>query len=99
MEKEEYWKKHSEAQRVSGQSMEEYCQSHELNFNSLQYWRAKLSGKRGGEGAKGSRFVQVKVAGSQPVDSGVVARLLFGEGLVLECMSWPEAKWIREVRS
>lgn len=105
MERREYWKQHSEGQRVSGQSMKEYCASHDLNLNSLQYWRAKLSGKRGGEGMKQSRFIEVHVGRAKsvqpmgPVEPEVVARVTLGDCFVLECLSWPSAEWLRGLKS
>jgi transposase-like protein len=95
MEKVEYWQRHDEEQRRSGLTIRAYCERHQLKKHNLNYWREKFR-RTGAKSPKG--FVRV-VEKKQESETLVVARLTLSDGMVLECMTWPEVQWLRGLQT
>lgn len=61
-EKQEFWRQHIEAWKVSGQSQAEYCEEQKIKKSTLGYWRSQL--------LKRKRFVEIplKIESQSPID-------------------------------
>ncbi|HEY9119560.1 MAG TPA: hypothetical protein VIN33_07360 [Marinobacter sp.] len=45
-EKFEYWQRHIDAWRRSGQLQRAFCEEHQLRYSTFSYWRTKLNRNR-----------------------------------------------------
>jgi len=43
LKRERTWRRHIERQRVSGQTIREYCESHQLRETSFYFWRQEIA--------------------------------------------------------
>ena len=98
----EEWFAHFEAQALSGQSMQSYCQLHGLcnrHFSQRRKqlgWHVEEKITRTHSGICHERFVPVQVQSRLPVsESGKV--VLSCSGLRLECPAEVSASWLVEV--
>lgn len=100
---EKQYLEHAQAAEGQGVSLSQYCRTAALNVSSLYNIRRQLV-KRGvlprqrAVRRRGSEkpFVAVRVA-PPTVASGGVCRLQSPSGWVIECASWPEPIWIRDL--
>ena len=93
---------HAERAQSQGQTVAEYCRQVGLSPHALYSARRKLS--KGGvppgsperrrARRKPGKFIAVNVATSLPA---VVCRVRHPTGWVVECSSWPDPIWMREL--
>ena len=69
-----------------GVSLPEYAEAYGVELEALQSAQAALSA-----------FVPVTVIDETPAATGMVCRLVHGDGWTLECQSWPPASWLRSL--
>ena len=93
VEKAEYWREHDHGQRQSGLSVRSYCQREGVKVYTFNYWRQKF---RDQKPVKATSFIRVIEAKAR-LHEEVVARLRLGSEVVLECLAWPEAGWLRDL--
>lgn len=94
---------HARAAESQGVRLAQYYRANGLSVYSLYNVRRRLIKKgivargRGGRStasSKPERFIAVRVA---PVGMGAVCRLRHPSGWLIECGSWPEVSWLREL--
>ena len=84
-----YWQQQLEAWQSSGQTQQDYCKTHELNYHRFGYWLRKFRRQsQQAQSQKGSGFVPVThLAPSQSAElslalpSGLVLRGIAGDNL------------------
>ena len=95
MDKLSKWRIHDEGQRRSGLTIEAYCRQEGLNSHTFSYWRKRIAD------AKPVRFENsfIRVKESRPeLIAQPVARIALGDDLSLECLQWPDRRWLVELR-
>ena len=92
-ERRDYWSRHVEAWRQSGQSRKAYCEKHGLSYWSMREWIRKLA-----EPAS-QRLVELERAGDGAEHSGERApiELAVGDRYVLRLWPHLRAAQLREV--
>ena len=95
MDKLSKWRVHDEGQRRSGMTIEEYCRRESLNFHTFCYWRKRIADSK--PARFHNTFIRVKESRQEPSNSAV-ARIALGEGLSLECLQWPDRRWLQGLR-
>jgi hypothetical protein len=95
---------HAERAQSQGQTLAEYCRRMGLSPHVLYSARRQLkmkgvlaqAPKRQGVSGKPGQFVSVSVA--EPARSvSATCRLRHPSGWVMECGSWPEPSWLRDL--
>ena len=82
-----YWQQQLEAWQSSGQTQQDYCKTHELNYHRFGYWLRKFRRQsQQAQNQKGSGFVPVLHSGtsqsaglSLALPSGLVLRGIAGD--------------------
>ncbi len=93
---------HVERAQSQGQTVAEYCRQTGLNAHVLYSARRQLrksgalpgSHKRRRVRNEPAKFIAVSVTDSVPA---VVCRVRHPTGWVIECASWPDPNWIKEL--
>jgi hypothetical protein len=79
-ERQRFWREHVIAQRTSGMTVRAFCDSQQLSYDALVYWRKKLEREKS---AASFALVPVSFAATQQADPcpgpGAPLRLLIGE--------------------
>ena len=88
-EKQQFWLKHIEAHKLSGESRSEYCSRHGLKSDHMSYFKKHLK-QRGNAGKVVSNFVKI----SPPVSANLTIR--FSSGIAIE---FPSSSLIEVIRS
>ncbi len=89
------WRVHDEGQRRSGLTIEEYCRRESLNFHTFSYWRKRIADAK--PVSLSNTFIRVKESRQEPV-AHPVARIALGDDLSLECLQWPDRRWLLDLR-
>jgi hypothetical protein len=103
--------KHFRQARESGASFAEYCRSSGLKANEWHAVRHGMvvkglmsPGQGGGAKKKSSRRerarfipVRVKSSGVMVASAVLACRVRHPSGCVIECVSWPDSGWMREL--
>ena len=101
---EKQYLEHAQAAESQGVPLSQYCRTAALSVSSLYNIRRQLV-KRGvvprrrraaRTRASEKSFVAVRVTQSNVV-RGSICRVQSPSGWVIECASWPEATWIRDL--
>lgn len=93
---------HAERAQSQGQTVVEYCRQTGLSVHALYSARRKLKEKGMLPGTpkrrrplkKPGKFISVSVAESVPA---VVCRLRHPSGWAMECASWPDPSWMKDL--
>lgn len=88
--KQDFWKKHLEAQPASGMSIKAYCREHGLNFSSWCYWRKRFSGVSTQTSEGQGPFIPIVM----PDFSSNVIRLRVGLSVHLEIPATVSPEWV-----
>jgi len=95
---------HAERAQVQGQTLAEYCRQTGLSPHVLYSARRQLKAKgvlaqapkRQRASGKPRQFIAVKVGESARAGS-LICRLRHPSGWVMECGSWPEPSWLKDL--
>ncbi len=93
---------HVERAQSQGQTVAEYCRQTGLSVHALYSARRQLrdqgllpgTPKRRPVRKKADKFIAVSVTEAAPV---VVCRVRYPGGWVIECASWPDPSWMKEL--
>lgn len=93
--RQQFWMKHVEAARRSGQTLIRYARVHGLPVGSLYNATSRSKRANRGEVVAGSAFVPVTIEASALAP--VRCRLQHAAGWQLEFEHLPDARWLREL--
>ena len=100
-ERRDYWSRHIEAWRQSGQSRKAYCEEHGLSYWSMRDWIRKLAESAEPAAPTSQRLVELESVGDSTEHGSERApmELAVGDRYVLRL--WPQlrASQLREVLS
>jgi hypothetical protein len=93
---------HAERAQSQGQTVAEYCRQTGLSVHALYSARRELKEKGLLLGAprrrpvrkKAGKFITVRVTEAAPA---MVCRVRHTAGWVIECASWPDPSWVKEL--
>lgn len=93
---------HAERAQSQGQTVAEYCRQTGLSVHALYSARRELKEKGLLPGApkrrparkKAGKFITVSVTDAAPA---VMCRVRHPAGWVIECASWPDPSWMKEL--
>ena len=88
-EKQQFWLKHIEAHKLSGESRSKYCNRHGLKSDHMSYFKKNLK-QRGSSGKAVSNFVKI----TPPVSANLTIR--FSSGVAIE---FPSSSLVEVIRS
>jgi hypothetical protein len=97
---------HAERAQSQGQTVAEYCRETGMSPHVLYGVRRQMrkkgllegSPRRRRVGGKTGRFIAVSVVESAPVPAvGAACRVRHPSGWIIECGSWPDPSWIKEL--
>jgi hypothetical protein len=89
-EKQEHWSRLVAEQKISGQSVVEFCQTKGINEHTFGYWRVKLSAPAKVVEKTKPAFVRVERRAAENLKVKVI---LSGQ-VELLCETFPDPKWL-----
>ena len=98
-ERRDYWSRHIEAWRQSGQSRKAYCEEHGLSYWSMRDWIRKLTESAAPAAPPSQRLVELEPVGGGAEHGGERAPIEVAVGDRYVLRLWPHlrAEQLREV--
>lgn len=89
IENESYWKKHTEALKISGLTRIDYCRLHQVNYDRFGYWVKRCS-------VSVKPLVAVKLKAAETVVPQVLGTLTLSGNRTLQIHDYATLAWILE---